>query len=422
MTKHMTFPRARGLMGAARNDASPTELFAELRKSFQAMQDAQSEKDKKDVLNIEKIDRINNTVGELQKALEDANKAIAAAQLGAGGDAGNPHAGEHAKAFNRYFRKGVQDGLSDLEVKAELTTLSDPDGGYFVPKTVQTTMEQVARTTIIMERLANTIQIDGMEYTKFVNLGGAGSGWVGEKETRAETSSPTSAEMAYTMMEVYAQPKTTQRLLDMAIIDIGAWLAGEVEIEFAQKKGAAFVNGNGVKQPRGFLNYDKVANASWAWGKVGYTVSGAAGGFIAANASTGVSPEDAFYDLVYGMKEMYRAGASFLMADTTQGAVRKLKDAQGKNLWAPPVSAESVPTIVGKPVYTDDNMPAIAANSYSIAFADWKRAYTVIKRPGIQVIRDALTEKGFVKFYTREYVGGGLGHYEPIKLMKFATS
>jgi HK97 family phage major capsid protein len=226
--------------------------------------------------------------------------------------------------------------------------------------------------------------------------------------------------MAYTMMEVYAQPKTTQRLLDMAIIDIGAWLADEVDITFAQKENDAFINGDGVKKPRGFLTYDKVANASWAWGKIGYVPSGAAGAFL--TPTTSVSPEDAFYDLVYAMKQMYRAGGSFLMADTTQGAVRKLKDVEGKSLWAPPTAPEGVPTIVGKPVETDDFMPAIAANSYSIAFADWKKAYTVVERPGVQVIRDAITEKGFVKFYTRKYVGGGLGHYEPIKLMKFAVS
>lgn len=421
MSKHMTFARPRGLMGHARADATPTELFAELRTSFKAMQDAMGEKDQKDVLTNEKIDRINATVGSLQKALDDANAAIAAAQIGAGGgDAPNPHAGEHAKAFNRFFKRGVTDGLAELEVKAELSTLSDPDGGYFVPKEVSTALEQVARTSITMRRLANVMTIGAMEYTKFVNLGGAGAGWVGEKEARAETTGPTAAEMAYTMMEVYAQPKTTQRLLDMAIIDIGAWLADEVDITFAQKENDAFINGDGVKKPRGFLTYDKVANASWAWGKIGYVPSGAAGAFL--TPTTSVSPEDAFYDLVYAMKEMYRAGGSFLMADTTQGAVRKLKDVEGKNLWAPPTTPEGVPTIVGKPVYTDDYMPAIAANSYSIAFADWKKAYTVVERPGVQVIRDAITEKGFVKFYTRKYVGGGLGHYEPIKLMKFAVS
>lgn len=417
------FARPRGLIGAALADATPQAIFAELRTSFETMRAAMNERDQRDVITQEKIDRINASVGELQRMLDQANAAVAAAQLGAGsGDAPNPHASAHAKAFNQYFRRGASDGLADLEVKAELTTLSDPDGGYFVPKQIQTAIEQVARVSTTMRRIANVMQIGAMEYTKFVNLGGAGFGWVGEREARGETTAPNAAEMSYTMMELFAQPKTTQRLLDMAVIDIAGWLAEEVDLTFAQAENAAFINGDGVKKPRGFLNYDKVANSSWAWGKIGYVPSGAAGAFLTANATTGVSPEDAFYDLVYAMKEMYRANGAFLMADTTQGAVRKLKDAQGRNVWNPPVSAESVPTIVGKPVYTDDNMPAMAANSYSIAFADWRRAYTVVERPGIQVIRDALTEKGFVKFYTRKYVGGGLGHYEPIKLMKFATS
>lgn len=421
MSKHMTFPRPRGLMGVVRADLTPQQAFDEMRRNFQALVDAQAEKDQKDVLTQNKIDAINASVGEMQRALNDANAAIAAAQIGAGsGDGMNPHAGEHAKAFNRFFRRGDTTNLADLEVKAELTTLSNPDGGYFVPREVSTTMEQVARTSIVMRRLANVMSIGGMEYTKYVNLGGAGSGWVGEREARGETTGPTAAEMSYTMMELFAQPKTTQRLIDMAIIDIGAWLADEVDIEFAQRENAAFINGTGIKMPKGFLTYDIVANASWQWGKIGYVPSGAAGAFL--TPTTAVSPEDAFYNLVYSMKEMYRSSASFLMSDTTQGAVRKLKDVEGKNLWAPPVSPEGVPTIVGKPVNTDDNMPAIAANSYPIAFADWRRAYTIIERPGVQVIRDAITEKGFVKFYTRKYVGGGLGHFEPIKLMKMAVS
>lgn len=423
MGQHFAFQRPRGLIGHAMADANPTEIFNELRTSWAAMQDAMKERDQKDVLTQVKIDKINADVTTLQNMLTEAQSKIAAAQIGAGGgDAPNPHAAAHSKAFNQYFRTGATDGLTDLQVKGAMTTTSAPDGGYLVPTEVESTIDQIARTSIAMRRLATVMPISGMEYQKFVNLGGAGAGWVGEVEARPDTSTPTLAEMSYAMMEVYAKPKTSQRIIDMAIIDIAGWLASEVEITFAQQENAAFINGDGVKKPRGILSYDKVANSSWTWGKIGYVPSGASGAFIPANASTGVSPEDAFYDLVYAMKEMYRANGAFLMSDATQGAVRKLKDAQGRNVWAPPVNAESVPTIVGKPVHTDDNMPAIGAGTYPIAFADWKRAYTIIDRPGIQVLRDALTEKPHVMFYTRKYVGGGLGHYEPIKLMKMAVS
>jgi HK97 family phage major capsid protein len=41
---------------------------------------------------------------------------------------------------------------------------------------------------------------------------------------------------------------------------------------------------------------------------------------------------------------------------------------------------------------------------------------------GTQVIRDSLTSKPYVKFYTRRRVGGGVQNFEAIKVMKMATS
>ena len=44
----------------------------------------------------------------------------------------------------------------------------------------------------------------------------------------------------------------------------------EVEPAFAEQEGAAFVNGDGVNKPKGFLASDTVANGAWVWGKLGY--------------------------------------------------------------------------------------------------------------------------------------------------------
>lgn len=423
MSKHFRMPAPRrGLIGAFA-DANPTALLEELKSTFAQMKAAMGERDQKDVVTQEKIDRINGEVSALQKALDDANKVIAAARIGAGTVDDRPEAGEHALAFNRYFKSGADAGLRDLEAKAELSTLADPDGGYLVPRKMETTIDQVLRDMSVMRQLAKITPIDAMEYRKFVNLGGGDGGWVGEKEARPETGTPELAEMLFTVMELYAMPVTTQRLLDSgAIIDVAAWLGDEVQEIFSAMEGQAFISGDGVKRPKGFMSYDKVANASWSWGKIGFTVSGAAGGFAVADAGTGVSPEDAFYDLIYALRPGHRRNAAFLMSDGTQARIRKLKDAEGKNIWAPPTSAETVASICGKPVYTDDFMPEVEADAYPIALADWKRAYNIFDVKGIRIMRDAITTKGKVKFYTTKYVGGGLNHYQPIKLMKIAAS
>lgn len=110
------------------------------------------------------------------------------------------------------------------------------------------------------------------------------------------------------------------------------------------------------------------------------------------------------------------------MSDATMGGVRKLKDVDGKFVWAPPAAIGEVATVLMKPVYTDDNMTAMGAGSYSIAFADFKRAYQVVDKFGVRVLRDPFTSKPNVLFYTTKRVGGGVRNFEAIKLMKFAAS
>ena len=52
------------------------------------------------------------------------------------------------------------------------------------------------------------------------------------------------------------------------------WIAQEVEAVFAEQEGTAFVTGDGVNKPRGFLNYTAVAESSWSWGNLGYIATG----------------------------------------------------------------------------------------------------------------------------------------------------
>src|SRR5690606_6993954 len=111
---------------------------------------------------------------------------------------------------------------------------------------------------------------------KLVNQGGAGGGWVGEKEARPETADPKLSALEFPAMELYANPAATQTLLDAARTDIGQWRADEVSITVAELEGPASVNGDGVNKPRGVLSYNQVPDANYAWGKIGYVVSGVA--------------------------------------------------------------------------------------------------------------------------------------------------
>jgi len=418
-------PRQRGLITPARADAAksndPQVIFAELQKTFHAFKEEREQELKNinakfdDVVTKEKVDRINNEITSLQAALDESNRILASLRVGAGGSVDDPDIAAHADAFNTFFRKGVDADLKGLEVKAKLGTQSDPDGGYLVPTEMENTIDRVVGTVSALRSLSRVMTISTNEYKKLVSQGGASSGWVGEEDTRPETNTPTLREIAITTGEIYANPAATQTMLDDGRVDIASWLADEVSIEFAEQEGASFVSGDGVKKPRGILSYDTIANASYAWGKLGFTVSGAAAAFNTTN------PADALIELFYSLKQQYRNGATWLTSDAVMGTMRKFKDGDGNYLWAPPATSEGVPTILGKPVSTDDNMPALGANAFPVAFGNFQRGYLIVDRAGIRVLRDPYTSKPNVLFYTTRRVGGGVVNFEALKLLKCST-
>lgn len=419
----LAHPRA--IVGAVRADASdPKAMLDELNKAWAAFKDehtaevAAIKKGMGDYVQSEKVDRINTAVGDMQKAIDElALKQAAMADAGGGGDTPKMTAEQrvYAQGFERFFRSGVDAGLGEMAVKAELVTQSDPDGGYLVPHEMESAIDRVLGTVSIMRQIATVRSISAASFKKPVSLGGATSGWVGETSTRSETNTPRLSVLEFTPGEIYAEPHATQTLLDDASVNLEQWLADEVAIEFAEEEGNAFVNGNGVNKPKGLLSYSTVANASYAWGKLGFIASGAAADFATED------PGDAIIDLIHALKSGYRQGASFLMNDLVLAKVRKFKDDQDNYLWAPGLQAGVPPQLLGYPVRTDDNMPDVAANAFPVAFGDFRRGYLIVDRIGTRVLRDAYTAKPYVKFYTTKRVGGGVQNFEAVKLLKCST-
>ena len=133
-------------------------------------------------------------------------------------------------------------------------------------------------------------------------------------------------------------------------------------------------------------------------------------------------PSDVLIDLVYAVKAGYRQNGMFVMNRKTQAAVRKFKDEGGNYLWQPPAANGTRATLMTFPVIEAEDMPDIAANSYSIAFGDFRRGYLVVDRAGVTVLRDPFSAKPYVLFYTTKRVGGGVQDFDAIKLLKFAAS
>jgi HK97 family phage major capsid protein len=321
----------------------------------------------------------------------------------------------HQKAFNAYLRSGDDDGLRGLELEGKaMSTAVNGDGGYLIDPMTSETIRSVLMASSSIRQIANVVNVNATSYDVLVDTTDIGAGWNDESSV-SETSTPTVDRIAIPLFELSALPKASQRLLDDSAFDIESWLAERIADKFSRAEAAAFISGDGVDKPTGFLNHPKVADASWSWDNLGYIATGANGDFDLND------PADAIVDLVYALGARYRANGTFVMNSKTAGAVRKLKDADGRFLWSDSLSAGEPARLMGYPVLVAEDMPDIASDAYAIAFGDFHAGYTVAERPDLRVLRDPFSAKPHVLFYATKRVGGDVSDFGAIKLLKFAA-
>ena len=277
------------------------QAFDEFARAFEAFKDANDTRLAEietrmsaDPVTEDKLARIDRALDDAKSRLDRLTLERARPPLsGPRDEPRDPALAEHKAAFRAYMRTGEAAGLKRLEEKA-LSAGSGPDGGYLVPDTVEREVLRRLSALSPIRAIASVRVISGGLYKRAFSTAGAASGWVGEGAARPQTASPALAELAYPAMELYAMPAATQTLLDDAVVDVDQWIADEVETAFAEQEGAAFVNGDGVNKPKGFLASDTVAENAWSWGKLGYLATGGAT-FPAPN------PSDILVELVYAL-------------------------------------------------------------------------------------------------------------------------
>ena len=355
-------------------------------------------------------------LAKINADLDDLAKKMNWPGATSGGEQATPEQAEHKQAFAEYLRKGTDNGLREIQRKA-MNSVSDPDGGFLVIPEMERAIVRMVPTVSAVARLARTVNISTRSWLTRAKTSGMSITWPGEGATSGESTTPDFARIEITAHPGEVEPWVYNETLEDADIDLAADLANEAGIAFAEGEADAFVDGNGVGKPMGILSYSTVANASYAWGQIGYIASGKAAAFAS------VAPADKMINLQHALKQQYRPGARWVMPDSVLAAVRQLKDASSAYyLWNPDPSAGFGGRLLGSPVEIDDFMPATTSGSLSILYGDLSRAYAVVRRTGISVIRDNVTSKGTTKFNFRRRVGGGVINFEAVKVMKFSAS
>ncbi|OYX44438.1 MAG: capsid protein [Rhodobacterales bacterium 32-67-9] len=327
------------------------------------------------------------------------------------------HDAPHKKAFAAYLRSGDDDGLRGLVLEGKaLNTQVNADGGFLVDPETSDRIRGVLKSTSSLRSIANVVSVEATSFDVLVDHTDLGSGWATETASLTETSTPQIDRISIPLHELAAMPKASQRLLDDSAFDVEGWLAERIADKFSRAEAQSFVTGDGIDKPTGFLTHTAVDNGIWAWGSLGYVPTGADGDFAPTNAS------DSIIDLVYALNAEYRANATFVMNSKTAGAVRKMKDADGRFLWSDGLAAGEPARLMGYPVLVAEDMPDIASNAYAIAFGDFHNGYTVAERPDMRILRDPFSAKPHVLFYASKRVGGDVSDFAAIKLLKFAIS
>lgn len=325
----------------------------------------------------------------------------------------------YAHYKNAFFKmaKGANVNMLDSMEQKALIAGSDQDGGYLLPASTVGAMVAKIYEQSAMRQLCNVQTIATEKLEGIVDNNEAGAGWVSELGTRSDSTTPQVGKYEIDCHEMYAMPKISQKLIDDSQMNVEAWLAAKVADKFARVEGDAFVNGNGVGKPRGLFTYTTAATGddSRAWGQFEHVKTGANGAFHTTKA-------DPIIDLIGAFKSQYLAGAAFLMPRAVRTALRKMKEATSdRYLWEPSLQIGLPETLMGYRVVIDQYVPALATGSLSLAFGDFRQAFTIVDRIGVRTLRDPFTAKPYICYYSTKRTGSGAVDFEAVKFLQFAS-
>lgn len=357
-----------------------------------------------------KVSKANDDIGAIIKQMAELEAKMNRPGRGTGSEKSQDVL-DHEEAFTKFMRKGIEDGLENLELKA-LNVGTDADGGFAVPEELDRNILTLMKNDSPMRQECMVVSIGAADYKKLVDIGGTTSGWVGETAARPLTATPQLAQLTPYMGEVYANPAATQQMLDDSFFDAEAWLAQAVAEKFAEDEASAFLSGDGTNKPKGILDYASATTADSvrAFGTLQHLAT------AGAAAITG----DELITILYSLKKGLRRDAKWMMNSLTMALLRKLKDTDGNYLWQPGLQLDQPATLLGHGIAENEDMPDVATTNVAVMFGNFKRGYMIVDRMGISTLRDPYTNKPYVHFYSTKRVGGMLQDSEAIKLLQQA--
>ncbi len=368
-----------------------------------------------DVLHDEKLSRMDTTINGLQDDITSLKTSML--RPNKAGVQTSPDSA-HKQAFLTYVAKGYDAPLAAFESKA-LEVINSAEGGFTVPPEMSERIVTRQFDTTPMRQIATVMNISTEAVEMLRDTAEPVAQWVSELGTRNDTADNGIGRIRIPVHELYAQPKATQKLLDDSLINVEEWLINKVASKFSRAENNAFVVGDGIGMPRGFTSYtaNTTDDATRAWGVLQYVPTGASGAFASSN------PADCLFDLMHKLRVGYQPEAVWVMPRAVADTIRKFKENSTQAyIWQPGLQQGTPATLLGFPVVLGEDMPSVAAGSFSVAFGNFKEGYTIVDRMGMRILRDPYTGAPFIKFRCTKRTGGDVVNFEAIKLLSFSAS
>lgn len=332
------------------------------------------------------------------KLEERLDKIEAKGNRAKGGDTDDQEPSEERKAFGTYLRLGSSAPAEELKT---LTVASDPSAGYLAPAEMSSEFIRDLNELSPVRNFASVRQTGAASVKYPTRTGITNASWTGE------TQESTASEPGFGQTEVTVKELTTHvDISNQLLTDSAGQAEAEVRMalaeDFAVKEAAAFVNGNGVLQPEGFMTHSGIAE----------TVSGSAATITA----------DSLIKLLYAMPATYRNRGAWAMNGTTLGVLRTLKDGDGRFLWQPSYQAGQPETLLGRPVIEMLDMEDIGANKFPIIYGDWS-GYRILDRVGLDILVNPYSRatERITRIHAARRVGGRVLEAAKFRKLKCST-
>lgn len=286
----------------------------------------------------------------------------------------------------------------------------DPDGGYFVHPELTNIIIKKAYDMNPMRQVATIRDTTKDSVIIILDRDEASVNRVSEKQASSETDTPVLGSLEIAVHAMDARPKLTQEMIDDAGFAVEPWLGDKVSDKMVRIENIEHFTGSGVGEGQGILTY--AAGTDFNSKQVEQVNVGSSGmTYLKILALTGT------------LKEAYQPNASWLMKRSSLTTLMGITDGDSSYLFATAVLKDGVRTersLAGYPLRTADGMAAITSNSLSYAFGDFKKAYMILNRKGLVVIRDPFSSKPFIELYYRLRSGSAVFDFDAYKIGKCA--